>query len=260
MRAAEEKTDRGSMMRKTFSVVLVAVALAGSFGVAVAEAQTDNAAHERLLTVNGEGTVTGAPDLALITLGVVSEAPAARDALAQNSQSMNRILTALKEGGIEGRDLQTSGFSVDPVYSQPPPDYDNAQPFRPQIVGYSVRNNLTLRIRALAKVGELLDQVVTLGANSISGPTFTVDDPTTLQDKARGEAVTDALRKAKLYASAAGIALGPIFHIEEGYTQPPQPLAAGAMMRMEAAPSSVPIEGGELTFQAHVAVSWRIAD
>jgi hypothetical protein len=128
------------------------------------------------------------------------------------------------------------------------------------MVGYRVRNNLTLRIRALAKVGGLLDQVVTLGANSISGPTFTVDDPTTLQDKARGEAIADALRKAKLYAAAAGIALGPVFHVEESYTQPPQPLAAGAMMRMEAADTPVPIEGGELTFQAQVSVSWRIAE
>jgi uncharacterized protein YggE len=260
MRAAREKTDRESMMRKTFGAMLIAMALAGSFGVSVAAAQTDNAAHERLLTVSGEGTVTGTPDLALITLGVVSEAPAARDALGENSKSMNRILTALKEGGIEGRDLQTSGFSVEPVYSQPPADYDNSQPFQPEIVGYRVRNSLTLRIRELAKVGELLDQVVTLGANSISGPTFTVDDPTALQDNARKEAVTDALRKAKLYAAASGIALGPIFHIEEGYTQPPQPLAAGAMMRMEAAPSSVPIEGGELTFQAQVTISWRIAE
>ena len=58
--------------------------------------------------------------MALITLGVVSEAPAAREALSANSQSMNRILDALKQSGIEPRDLQTSGFSVDPVYSQPP--------------------------------------------------------------------------------------------------------------------------------------------
>jgi uncharacterized protein YggE len=247
-------------MRKTFGAVLVAVALAGSFGIAVAEAQTDSAAHERLLTVNGEGTVTGTPDLALVTLGVVSDAPVARDALAENSKSINRILASLKESGIQGRDLQTSGFSVEPVYSQPPANYDNTQPFQPQIVSYIVRNSLTLRIRALPKVGEILDQVVTLGANSISGPTFTVDDSTALQDNARKEAIADALRKAKVYASAAGIALGPIFHIEEGYTQPPQPLAAGAMMRMEAAPSSVPIEGGELTFQAHFSVSWRIAE
>ena len=139
---------------------------------------------------------------------------------------MNRILDALKQAGIEPRDLQTSGFSVDPVYSQPPQGQDPSVPFRPEIVGYRVQNNLTLRIRDLTRVGALLDQVVTLGANSISGPTFTVDDPTALQDKARSAAIADALRKGKLYAGAAGIALGSIFRIDENYA-----LAAAAATR-----------------------------
>ena len=247
-------------MGQRFGGVLIVAAFAGLFGIAAAAAQTGDAPRERLLTVSGEGIVKGAPDIALITLGVVSEASAAREALDANSQSMNRILTALKEGGIEARDLQTSGFSVEPIYSQPPQDFDNSQPFEPEIIGYRVRNNLTLRIRDLQKVGALLDQVVTLGANSISGPTFTVDDPKPLEDEARRAAIADALRKSTLYAEAADIALGPIFRIEEGYAQPPQPLAAGAMMRMEAAASPVPIEGGELTFEVTVTVSWRLAD
>ena len=69
-------------MRRAFGAVLIAVALAGPFGIAPANAQGQETTHERLLTVTGEGTVTGTPDIALITLGVVSEAPAARDALA----------------------------------------------------------------------------------------------------------------------------------------------------------------------------------
>ena len=64
---------------------------------------------------------------------------------------MNRILAALKDGGMESRDLQTSGFSVEPVYSQPPRDYDGSKPFTPEIVGYRVSNNLTLRIRDLRR-------------------------------------------------------------------------------------------------------------
>ena len=162
---------------------------------------------------------------------------------------------------MESRDLQTSGFSVDPVYSQPPRNYDGSQPFTPEIVGYRVSNNLTLRIRALDRVGALLDQVVTLGANAISGPTFTVEDPTPFEDQARREAISDAMRKSALYADAAGVTLGPIFHIDDGYVTPPQPLApGGVMMRMEAAPSPPPIEAGELSFEAHVSVSWMLGD
>lgn len=240
------------------ALALVAIT---AFPLGGALAQDNDARNERLLTVSGQGTVNGAPDLAIITLGVVSEAKAAGDALRQNSESMTRIVSALKGSGMEARDLQTSGFSVDPVYSQPPANYTSEEPFVPEIVGYRVSNNVTLRIRDLTKVGELLDQVVTLGANSISGPVFTVDDPTKLQDEARREAIADAVRKGELYAEGAGIALGPIFRIEEGYTQPPRPLSPAPMMRMEAAASmDVPIEGGELTFESQVTVSWEIDD
>jgi hypothetical protein len=110
-------------------------------------------------------------------------------------------------------------------------------------------------------VGALLDMGVTLGANSISGPSFTVADPTPLEDQARSAAVRDALRKATLYADAADIELGAIFRVEEGYMQPPQPIAPGAMMRMEAAADmSVPIEGGELSFLAQITISWTLEE
>ena len=246
-------------MRTQIGAALIAAVLAGFLGGASAPAQPYHHLEERLLTVSGEGIVEGAPDIARITLGVVSEEKTAGQALTTNSQSMDRILTALKQSGIEPRDLQTSGFSVEPIYSQPPRDYDGSEPFVSEIIGYRVRNNIDLRIRDLSKVGSLLDQVVTLGANSISGPSFSVDDPKPLQDEARREAIADALRKGKLLAEAAGIELGPVFRIEEGYVQPPRPLSDAPMMRMEAA-ASVPIEGGELSFQAQVSVSWRLAD
>jgi uncharacterized protein YggE len=247
-------------MQTRVGILLAALAVATLLG-AGAEAQTLQVEpRERLLSVAGQGTVRARPDTALITLGVVSEAHSAGEALAANNESMTRIIAALREEGMESRDLQTSGFSVEPVYSQPPPNYDGSQPFAPEIVGYRVHNNLTLRIRDLERVGTLLDQVVTLGANSISGPTFTLADPTPLEDQARRAAVRDALRKGTLYAEAAGVALGSIFRIEESYVQPPQPFE-GAAMRLEmAADTSVPIEGGELTVEAQVSVSWVIAD
>ncbi len=249
------------MMKPEFRAIALAVVLALPLGTSLGAAQdAEPLGRERLLTVSGEGTIRAEPDMALITLGVVSEASSAGEALQTNSQSMNRIVAALKDGGMEARDLQTSGFSVDPVYSQPPRNYDNSEPFKPEIVGYRVSNNLTLRIRALDRVGALLDQVVTLGANAISGPSFTVEDPTPFEDQARQAAIRDAIRKSALYAKAADVTLGPIFRIDDGYVSPPQPIAPGGMMRMEAAASPPPIERGELSFEAHVSVSWRLAD
>jgi uncharacterized protein YggE len=246
-------------MRKQVGILLtIATLLFLPFGGAGAQT-LQLEARERLLTIAGEGAVHASPDMALITLGVVSEDASAGAALAANTQAMTQVLDALRAEEIAPRDLQTSGFSMEPVYSQPPPGYDPSRPFQPEIVGYRVRNNLTVRIRDLRRVGAILDQVVTLGANSVSGPSFTVADPAPLEDQARRAAMRDALRKGELYAEAAGVALGPIFRIEESYSRPPQPLQ-GAMLRMEAADSAVPIEGGELLFEAQVSVSWRLAD
>ncbi len=249
-------------MRLEIRAIVLATVISLPLGMSLAAAQNaEPQGRERLLSVTGDGTVRAAPDMALITLGVVSEAAAASDALQANSQSMNGIVAALKASGMESRDLQTSGFSVEPVYSQPPRNYDGSTPFKPEIVGYRVSNNLTLRIRALDRVGALLDQVVTLGANSISGPTFTVEDTAPFEDQARQAAIRDALRKSTLYAQAASVALGPIFRIDDGYVSPPQPMAPNVMMRLDgAAASPPPIEAGELTFDAHVSVSWLLAD
>jgi len=248
-------------MRRLLGLLLIAVTISvGLEGMAAAQTLQIEP-RERLLSVVGQGTVRARPDMALITLGVVSEAESAGEALRANSESMNRIIAALEEGGMEPRDLQTSGFSVEPIYSQPPPNYDGSQAFEPEIIGYRVHNNLTLRIRDLERVGALLDEVVTLGANSISGPTFTLADPTPLEDQARRAAMRDAVRKGELYAEAAGLTLGPVFRIEESYVQPPQPFNGAAMrMEMAAADTSVPIEGGELTVEAQVTVSWTLGE
>jgi uncharacterized protein YggE len=243
-------------MQKRLGALMIALSIALPAAPATAQVPF----QLPLLSLSGEGTVRAKPDMAVITLGVVSEADAAKDALSANTESMNRILASLKEGGLESRDLQTSGFSVDPVYSQPPRDYDGSQPFRPEIVGYRVSNNITVRVRDLEEVGPILDRVVTLGATTISGPSFTVAEPADLEDQARRAAMRDALRKAELYADAADVILGPIYRIDEGYTRAPQPIAKDMVMRMEAAApqSAVPIEAGELTFEAQVTVSWAL--
>lgn len=242
-------------MTRLFWMIVAAAMVA----LAPVGASAEEGAEPRLLSVSGEGVAHAAPDIALITLGAVSEAVTARDALDDNSATMTGLIDALKDEGLEDRDLQTSGFSVEPIFSQPPRDYDYSTPFRPEILGYRVRNNVNVRIRDLERVGAILDRVVTLGANSITGPSFTVADPTPLEDEARRAAVADALRKAELYAEAADVELGPIQSIAEGFASAPQPMEA-ATMRLEAADSSVPIEGGELTFEVRVSVSWVLEE
>jgi uncharacterized protein YggE len=244
-------------MRRAFSTLIIAVSLAGFAGAASAQT-LDLPTAEPSISVTGEGIVRGQPDMAVITAGVVSEAETAGAALGENSAAMARITDALRGAGIDPRDLQTAGFFVEPVWSQPPPDSDGSQPFEPQIVGYRVRNELTIRVRNLPRTGALLDQVVSLGANSISGPTFTVADPTPLEDQARRAAVRDALRKGRLYADAANVPLGAILRIAENVFERPRPMPMAAMAREAAADAAVPIEVGEIVFEARVDVTWRI--
>jgi uncharacterized protein YggE len=244
-------------MRRAGFGLLIASALAAWNG---ASAQEAGQVNERLLSVVGEGVVRGRPDMAVITLAVVTDAKEARGALAQNSAAMNRLTEALKAKRIEARDLQTSGFSVEPRYTQAPQNQDEEKPFTPEIVGYTVRNELTVRIRDLGRTGEILDAAVTLGANSISGPVFTLADPSAQEDLARRAAMRDALRKGGLYAEAAGVTLGPIMRIDESVPPPQRPIPMAAMAREVSPDSAVPIQGGELTTDMQVSVSWRIAD
>ena len=108
-------------------------------------------------------------------------------------------------------------------------------------------------MRDLKKIGSVLDKVVTLGANSVNGPSFFVDKPEPLLDEARQEAVADALRKAKLLSEAAGVELGEIITIREGGGYAPQPKRMHRAMAMEMdAGGAVPIAAGTQEIRATV--------
>lgn len=205
----------------------------------------------RSITMTGTGEVNGAPDKATISSGVVSESRTASEALAQNNEAMARALQRLKSFGIADRDLQTSNFSISPRYYHDPKGKQ-----APRIVGYTVSNQLTVIIRDLTLLGEVLDEVVSQGANQVSGPNFGIENPKSLRDIARKRATDDALRKAKIYTEGLNVSLGNVISITEsgGYQPQPMPIHARAMA-MEA---SVPIEAGELGLSVSVNITWEI--
>ena len=205
----------------------------------------------RTITVNGEGKLKVKPDTASVSAGVVTQAATAREALDKNSERMRQVMQALRQAGIAQDDLQTSQFSVSPVYSRPPRK-PNAPQQEPTIVGYRVSNTATAIVRKLADLGGVLDKVVTLGANSISGPSFFTEKPEPILDEARQKAVTNALQKAKLLAEAAGVELGPIMKIQEGGGYAPQPKKMYRAMAMEMDAASVPIAAGTQEIRATV--------
>ena len=227
-----------------------ALTLAAAFST---PAQAEDAKLIRSISLSGHGEVRMAPDMAVVTVGVLSSANTAREALDANTKSMAAIFAALKAAGIESKDMQTSNFMVSPRY-----DYgqNNGQP--PKMVGYDVSNNVTVSVRKLGGLGAVLDSVVTSGSNQINGVMFQVSKPEAATDEARKLAVAEAARKAKLYTEAAGVGLGPIITISEnGGNQPPPPVFARAEFAKSAA-ADVPIAQGEQVISMDVNIVWEI--
>ena len=208
------------------------------------------------MQLTGHGEVMAAPDTAYVNSGVTTQAETAKDALAANTTDMTKLIETLKAAGIDSKDIQTSGFAVSPNYVYPQDNSGNP----PKIVGYTVSNQVTVHVRDLTQLGTILDQSVQVGANTINGITFAVDDPSDLYAQARKAAFADAKAKAQLYAEAADVGLGDIQIISEqqNYNQPPQPVMykATAMAADRSAP--VPVEVGQLTFSIDVNVNWEL--
>ena len=211
---------------------------------------------EPAITVSAQGEVVAAPDMAIIKLGVVEEAKTARAALTANSAAMKKVLAAMTSQGIADRDLQTSDLTITPKYYYPPVTNGERKP--PVITGYTVSNTIAVRIRELAAVGTILDQAVSLGVNSSGGIQFTNADPSTLYTQARQRAMQQAIAKASTLTEAAGVDLGQLLTISESSHRRPQPMAKAHFAAMEVAADSVPIAGGENTYQVTVTVSWAI--
>ncbi len=234
------------------AALLAAVAVPATIAATAAPALAAEAAAQTL-SLAGEGSASAAPDQATVTSGVTSEGKTAREAVDANGKAMAALIDAFKKAGIQAADLQTSGFSVQPRYAQPKEGSGEA----PHIDGYEVRNQVTVRIRDLTKLGAVLDTAVATGSNQIDGVAFGLADPAPVLDKAREAAVADARRKAELIAKAAGVKLGRILAIAEPGAEPPRPMMAAYAMEKMAA---VPVEAGESEFKARVNVTWEIVE
>jgi uncharacterized protein YggE len=202
------------------------------------------------ISVTGQATVSVPPDQAQIDGGVANDARTAREASEANNAAMGKVLLALKGAGIDEKDYQTSRLSLQPQYATKRSDASSSP-----IVGYRASNRVTIRVRDVTKVASTIDVLVGAGANDIGGINFMVSQASKLLDEAREQAMSDARRKAQIYARAAGVTLGePLSISEEGAATP---LFRGRVAGGIAA-SAAPIAQGEETLSVTVNVSWAI--
>lgn len=176
-------------------------------------------------SVSGEGKVVAVPDIAELSFGILTEGGKnLADLQKQNSERANRVIAFLKEQGIEEKDIKTQFYDISPRYqyfSCPAPLSFESRPCPPsEIIGYSINQSILVKIRNLSKAGDIVAGVVDKGANTVSGLSFTVDDRTALENKARSEAISQARQKAKSIAKAGGFRLGKLISVQEGFLFP----------------------------------------
>ncbi|MEO6433462.1 MAG: SIMPL domain-containing protein [Sphingomicrobium sp.] len=202
------------------------------------------------LDINAVGEVTRVPDLAIISAGVVTRSTSARGAMQQAATKMARVRAALTRAGVADRDIQTSNISLNPDYV-----YENSK--APRLVAYNASNQLSVRFRDVGAAGEILDALVAEGANSINGPTLTIDKPEQALDEARAKAVAAGRARADLYARAMDMRVVRVVAVSEsgGYSSPP-PMV---MMRAEAGDAaSSKIDAGEQKLQINLAMTFEL--
>ena len=221
--------------------------------VVIAAALGNAAAQERvpsLITVTGEGEVAVVPDLAIMGGGVTTIGKTARDASEANAKMMTAVMAALKAAGIAEQDVQTSRLSLTPVRDLPSKVSGGGL----RITGFEATNQVSLKLRDVSKIADVIDRLVAAGANDISGIQFVVSSPSKPLDQAREAAIADAHRKAEIYAKAANVKLGAAFSISEAGTSMP----GSVMMRAARGGDATPVSVGEQTQRISVSVSYEL--
>src|SRR4051812_7716419 len=234
-------------------LVAIAVALAVAVPV-VAAAEAQRTGGERpTIAVSGEGEGPVDPDLATGNVGVAATAPTSEEALDQASTRMAQVIAATRALGVEQRDIQTSGLSLQPIFRQ------RARPDDPQeIESYRASNNVTITVRDLQRAGTVLDAASRSGANVIGGVRFGLANPDAARQEALGAAVRDAERKARGMASAAGVNITGLQSIAEDSVATPQPVARAAAAPAAAEAVAPPVEPGELIVRARIRATYNI--
>ncbi len=200
------------------------------------------------VSFTGEGRVNASPDTAHIDIGLTTEGKYTINVQNENSSKMNAVIKFLKERGISEADIKTSNYSLSPKY-----EYSKG---KSSLAGYVLNQGLTVTVRELNKIGEILDGAVGNGANRIDSVSLFVDKPEELKNKAREEAVKQAKEKASLTSRTAGFRLGRLVGFSEGFSGEP-PVFFESLSKGGAAPAPQ-IEPGIQEIKVNITLTFLI--
>ena len=203
-----------------------------------------------LLSVSAQAEASRAPDVATLSTGVVTQAVDANAALRANAEQMQKVMAAVRAAGIAERDVQTSGINVNPEYR-----YAENQP--PVITGYQASNTVSLKVRDIGALGDVLGALVAAGANQVNGPSFEIDKPEAVYDEARRAALETARTRAAMYAKSLDLRVRRIVSISEGGGFQPPVVMMRAAKAMDMAAAS-PVSPGQNTLSASLDVVFEL--
>ncbi len=255
-------------MFKRILFVAVAIVMVASLGLAGAwalgqtkpavQAQTPAAGEVKYnaaqtITVVGQGTVRVVPNIAQITIGVETTATTVADGSTENQAKMKAILAALKTVGIPEKDIQTTNYSISVNRgSDVPVPVTGLGTTGPVSTTYTVSNMVTVTIRDLTMVSEVIDATIEAGANNIWGISFTVDKPDVALADARAKAMADAKSRAEALAGLGKVTLGPVMAISEVISGGQSPVMYAVADKAMGGGTSVSVGEVEVSYQIQV--------
>src|SRR3990172_2393132 len=194
----------------TVLAIVAGVILSAIANASATSTQASETGSPRTITAVGTGSASASPDVATAQIGVETQSASPEDATRENEERMKTVVEALTAAGIDMKDIQTAYYSL---WAEQRYDPEKGQPTGEYI--YHVSNSLSVKIRALSKVGAILSEAVEAGANNISGVSFSIEDTSALEMEAREKAVADAKARAESLAQLSGVELGEVVLVSE---------------------------------------------
>lgn len=234
-------------------LVLLCLLLTVPAGTAFAS-ETGQAAGGQIpmLTVSGTGTVTVAPDQAVVNLTVVTMAATAQAAQEENARHTNAAIEALLKVGLARESIQTSGYSIWPEYNY------NEKREKPEIIGYRAHNQMHVKVDDLGLVGKVIDTAIQAGVNQVESVFFVRKDFSEAAREALFKACLEARAKAETIARALGVSLGAVMSVNESQSWGEPPVYRYAVLEGAGGPGETPIQPGEIKMTSTVTISFAL--
>lgn len=218
----------------------------------------DETAEKPSITVSGHGQIALAPDTAFVTLGMETVGKSVGEAQRQNRQVMNKVVERLRGLQIEQERIQTTSFTVSPQYKPPPKRTADAPSAPPEIIAYIVSNNLTVEVRNLEKVGAVIEESLSAGANRFQALHWALRDEQQAKLSALKQAAVKAREKATALSESLKVKLIRLMSAtEDSHLVRPLPKVTRSMM-MEGRGEETPVFAGEIQIEATVTLNYEV--